>query len=175
MEVHGNIKSLKKAIEQDYLGKAREINRHKNAQIRDIRQALDNDIYALESELRQKLDSKARETNAMVLNEQKLTAKMQFEEAREQMVQEVLGKAREDFPILMKSKKYIDFVKKNVPKNAEVFGNPFFKKHFKNLKVEKEMSGVKFIKGPIIYDLSLEALLEAREFSARGKLIEELW
>jgi len=175
MEVYGSIEGLKKALEEDYRAKLRKVNSRKAAQLKEIRNSLKKHLALVEAELKQEADSKLREANAMVLNEQKLSAKRSFEEAREKMVQAVLSEVRESFPTVMKSKPYLDFVKKNSPKDAVVFGNPFFGSHFGKLRVDENLMGVRFVKGSVIYDLSLNALLEAKEFAVREKAIEALW
>ncbi len=175
MEVHGSIEELKKVIEGDYRKKIREVNSHKRAQIREIEKKAKQERALLQRESKQEIDSKAGEAKAMVLNEQKLAAKRRFEEAREAMIQQVMNEARKGFPRLMKSKQYLDFVKKKVPSGCTVYGNAFFKKHFKNIKAEKDLNGVRFEKGAVIYDLSLDALFEAKEDAIREKVIEALW
>ena len=175
MEIHGSIEGLKKAIEADYKGKISELNTGKNAQIKEIRAAAKKELALLETELEQGSEARAQEAGAMVLNEQKLSAKRGFEEAREAMIQEAVEAVKSKFPSVMKTRQYTDFVKKRVPKGAAVYGNAFFKKQFKGLKAEKNLNGLRFEKGSVIYDLSLDALFEAKEFAVREKVIEALW
>ena len=175
MAVYGDIKELKKAIEQDYAQKLREVNREKDARIKEIKARANNELGELKTAIGREIEEKKAETRAMVLNEKKMEAKNKFEESREEMIQTVLDDAVKRFPEVMKGKKYSSFVKKYVPAGADVFGNPFFKKQYKKLKPETGVSGLRFVKGEIQFNLSLEALLEAKEFSARQKVIETLW
>lgn len=175
METHGSIEDLKKAIEADYKTKINELNSGKKAQIKEIKAVAKKELALLEAELGQESGAKVQEASAMVLNEQKLAAKRGFEEAREAMIQEVIEEVKKKFPTVMKNKQYTDFVKKRVPKGATVYGNAFFKTQFKGLKVEKDLNGLRFEKGSVIYDLSLNSLFEAKEFAVREKIIEALW
>ena len=175
METHGSIEELKKAIEADYAQKINELNKGKTAQIKEIKASAKKELSLLETELEQESEAKAREAGAMVLNEQKLAAKRGFEEAREAMIQEVIETVKGKFPSTMKTKQYADFVKKRTPKGAKAHGNAFFKKKFKGLKEEKGVNGLRFEKGSVIFDLSLDALFEAKEPAVREKVIEKLW
>ncbi len=174
MEVHGNIKGLKKAIKENYDSKIREVNSRKAAQVKEINKSMKQELAVLQAALEQESGSKIREARAMVLNEQKLSAKRMFEDSREQMVQEVMASAKKKFPAVIKSRRYIDFVKKQVPKGVTVYGNSSLKKNFRNLKTEN-LSGVRFVRGSVIYDLTLDALFEAKESKIREKIIETLW
>ena len=175
MEAHGSLDALKKAIQADYRKKAREINSHKAAQIKEIRANAALQTSLVQKELSQDLEARAAEARAMVLNEQKLSAKRAFEEAREAMVREVLSEARERFSNVLKSSQYLGFVKRNSPSNAVVYGSPFLKKHFRGLKPDTSMNGLKFVKGQVIYDFGLESLLESRESAVRERVISTLW
>jgi len=175
MAVYGDIEGLKKAIEQDYAQKAREVNKGKEASIKEINAGAMEEQDEVEKAAQREIEEKKAETRAMVLNEKKMEAKKKFEESREEMIQSVLDEAKKRFPEEMKGKKYLSFVKKHALAGAEVFGNPFFKKQFNRLKPEAGVSGVRFVKEDIQFNLSLEALFEAKDFAVRQKVIETLW
>ncbi|MBN2127120.1 MAG: hypothetical protein JW703_01875 [Candidatus Diapherotrites archaeon] len=175
MELHGSINGLKEAIQKDYAEKIEEINREKNAQINELRKKFKEESILLEDELQQNQELKLKELKTRVLNEQKLAAKHEFEKAREEIIQKVMTEIKQDFSKIMKSKEYLEFAKKSIPENAVVYGNPFFKNDFQNLKAEKDLMGLRFEKENIIYDLSLDALFEAKEFLIREKIANILW
>ena len=175
MAVYGDIEGLKKAIEQDYAQKAKEINKETAIRVKEIEKRTEKELADLKTASHKDIEEKKAETRAMVLSEKKMEAKKKFEETREEMIQSVLDDAIKKFPEVMKGKEYDSFVKKNIPTNADVFGSPFFKKQFRKLKSESGVSGVRFVKEDISFDLSLEALFEAKEFSVRQKVIETLW
>jgi hypothetical protein len=175
MELHGNINGLKEAIQKDYDEKIEEINKEKNIKINELKKIFNNELNELENELQQNQELKLKEIKTRVLNEQKLAAKYEFEKAREELIQTVMSEIKQDFSKIMKSKKYLDFAKKSIPANAIIYGNPFFKQEFQNLKIEKDLIGLRFEQENIIYDLSLNALFEAKEFSIREKIAGILW
>jgi len=175
VEAHGSVEALKKAIAEDYSKKIREINSHKAAQVKEIRANAKLETALVQKSLKQEIESRVSEARAMVLNEQKLSAKRAFEESREAMVQEILSDARKAFPKSLKGTQYKSFVKKNSPGKAVVNGSPFFKSQFKGLKPEPGLNGVRFVKGSVIYDLGLDALLEAKQSTVREKIISTLW
>ncbi|MAF80008.1 hypothetical protein CL629_02930 [bacterium] len=175
MEVYGNIENLKRAIEDGYKAEIRELNKDKAAQIKKDKAESDGAKTLLQQQFKQEIDAKVLEERTMVLNEQKLATKRKFEEAREAMIQTVLEETKKEFPKIAKSSKYIALVKKTAPKQSKIYCGSGLKKNFKGSTEEKGLNGVKCVKNSIIYDMSLDALFEAKESKIREKVIKELW
>jgi vacuolar-type H+-ATPase subunit E/Vma4 len=175
MEVIGDIEGMKAAIRAEYQKRLRDIEEQKRTRLAEVKAKAKAESSALKKRHAGELEARLREARGIVLNEQKLSAKRRFEEAREAMISDVIEAARKRFQTVVGSKRYLDFVRKRVPKKTVVYGPPSLKKHFRGLRVEKGLTGIRFVQGNVICDLTLESLLEAKEAAVRDRIIKALW
>ena len=70
----------------------------------------------------------------------------------------------------------MDFVKKKMPKNVKpVVGNAKLKTAFPNASIDKTVIGVKFKGENVIYDFSLNGLLDSKKEELRSVVTKALW
>jgi vacuolar-type H+-ATPase subunit E/Vma4 len=176
MQIYGNIQALKKGIEEKYAKEIRDIDKDITSQIREINKETDKKVNLMKADQKTVREEEVRKTKSRVMNEEKLKAKKAFEEAREKMIDSVFKDAEKKLGKKANEKAYIDLVKKKIPKDAQaIVGDAVLKKHFSNAKMDKTVIGVKFKSENIIYDFSLNGLLESRKEHLRSVITKSLW
>ncbi len=178
MEVYGNISALKKGIEERYKNEIAQIEKEAEDKAKDFDAKKKKRLQVLKADFKTRKGEKVKEAKQRVLNEKKLEAKKEFELEREKLIQQVFEDVKKKASKIVLTKQYIEYVKKNVPKEKgflAMVGPAFLKKSFPKSKEEKGLIGVKFVGDEIIYDYSINALLEAREDFVRHTITKNLF
>jgi len=177
MEVFGNIEALKEAIEKKYTSKIREVEKEKEKQLNEIDKELKKKLNLLDSRMKTASDAEVKKTHSVILSEEKLKAKKEFEEKREELINKVFKEAEKKSKKIVRSKEYIDYVKSNIPKEKDlkVTGSDALKKHFPKLKVDKNILGLKFESEGIIYDFTLDNMINSKKDVLRHEISKVLF
>ena len=110
MEVYGNVEALKKAIEKKYHSMIQGIEKDKKKQLTDMLEEVRENLSLLKSHMKTQTDAEVKKTTSMTLSAAKLSAKKEFEEKREAIIESVFSKAAEKAKDIAHSKEYLDFV-----------------------------------------------------------------
>lgn len=178
MEVFGNVKGLKGAIEKKYSSKIKEVEKEKEKQLAEIDKELGKELELLRSRMKTTTDAEVKKTHSMILSSEKLKAKKEFEEKRESLIEEVFKKAEKKASKITHSKEYMDYVKSNMPKeqNARVIGDgAYYKESFPKLKINKSIVGIKFELEGLIYDFTLNNIINSKKDILRQEVSKILF
>lgn len=178
MEVFGNVKGLKGAIEKKYSSKIKEVEKEKEKQLAEIDKELGKELELLRSRMKTTTDAEVKKTHSMILSSEKLKAKKEFEEKRESLIEEVFKKAEKKASKITHSKEYMDYVKSNMPKeqNARVIGDSaYYKESFPKLKINKSIVGIKFELEGLIYDFTLNNIINSKKDILRQEVSKILF
>ncbi len=173
----GNKRYIKDSIKEHYLQKLKEFQQAIQEKEKEIQRNTAEKIKRIRNEYLQKMKKELETVKASTLNEEKLKAKREYEELREELIEKVIAELRKKFEEISKSKEYAKLVKKNMPKtyNFAIVGNEKLKKLLKKAKLDKSIKGVKFITEDAEIDFSLERMLEAKIENIREVIAKELW
>jgi len=178
METFGNIEALKGAIEKKYASKIKEVEKDREKQLKEIEQELNKKLEVLKSRMKTKIDAEVKKTHSMILSEEKLKAKKEFEEKREGMIESVFKEAEKKAKKIAHTKEYMDFVNKNLPeeKDLSIIGDgTYYKETFPELKVDKDLIGLKFESKGIIYDFTLDNIIKSKRDILRQEVSKVLF
>ncbi len=178
MEIYGNIEALKGAIEKKYSSKIKGIEKETEKQLADIDKELSKELELLKSRMKTTTDAEVKKTHSMILSSEKLKAKKEFEEKRESLIEGVFKKAEKKASKITHSKEYIDYVRSNMPKeqNVRVIGDDaYYKEHFPKLKIDKSIVGIKFELEGLIYDFTLNNIINSKKDILRQEVSKILF
>lgn len=166
MQVFGNVEALKKAIEKKYSSMIKDIEKDKEKQLADIAKELKEKLSLLKSHMETETDAEVKKTTSMILSSARLNAKKEFEEKREAIIESVFKEAEKRAKEIVHTDEYIDFVKKNMPKakGLSVIGDSdHYKEPFPDLKVDKDIIGLKFESEGAVYDFTLDNIIASKK------------
>lgn len=177
MEIFGNVEALKGAIEKKYSSKIKEIEKEKEKQLGEIDEELKKKLELLRSHMKTIMDAEVNKAYSMILSGEKLKAKKEFEEKREALIDAVFKEAEKKAKSIVHTKEYIDFVNKNMPKEESlVIGDgDYYKKFFPKLKIDKNIMGLRFESEGVIYDFTLDNMIEAKRDVLRHEVSKVLF
>lgn len=178
MEMFGNVEALKKAIEKKYSSKIKEVEKDRDRQIEGINKELKKEFDLIGLRMKTVTDAAIKKTHSMILSSEKLKAKKEFEEKREALIYEIFRKAEKKTGKIAHSKEYVDYVKKNMPKAKGLVvkgDSTYYKKEFPKLKTDKNIVGVKFESEDVIYDFTLDNMINSKKDVLRQEVSKILF
>ncbi len=178
MEVYGNVDALRKAIEKKYSSMVQSIEKDRKQQIDIMLQEAKEKISLLKAHMKTETDSEAKKTSSMALSAAMLSAKKDFEEKREALIESVFGKAAAKSKDIAHSKEYVDFVKKSLGslKNLSAIGDSdYYKKDFPSIKIDKKITGLKFEAEGVVYDFTLDSMIASKRDILRHEVSKILF
>lgn len=177
MEVIGNIELIKKSIQKKYEKEIRVIEKETSKEIEALNAEASKQKALQIAKIKTSRDAESRKVYSKILSEQRLNAKKQFEEAREEYIKEIFSEAFEKAKTIAHSNQYIDFVKSQSPSGSfsVTADGDFFKKHFKDVKIDKAIIGMKFQADEVSYDLSLDGILTSKRDVLRHSVSQVLF
>jgi len=173
MKSFGDLEQLKKIIEEKYSQEFDEIAKTTKEYTTEIEKEYKVRLEKEQEKIMSETVAEAERVKVKTLIEKKLEAKHQFETVRETYLQGVLESVRKKAINMFHSSHYIKFVKSALPKDLKSYtalgDDTFYKKHLKlkNFVVDKSVIGVKIIAPPVVYDYTLETLLQAKNEKMR--------
>ena len=177
MKVYGNLELFKERINQDFDKQVDDLHKETGKQETEINDSYKAKIKEFNKEFDQKIEQEANSLKVRVINEEKLKAKVDYEEEREKLINEVFDKATEQLKKAVHTKKYVDYIKAKLPKLSKmeiIADSDFFKQYFKNVKVDASLTGMKVISGNEIYDFTADSLMDAKKDSFRSEVVSIL-
>jgi vacuolar-type H+-ATPase subunit E/Vma4 len=178
MEVFGNIEALKGAIEKRYTSKIKEVEKEKEKALSKIDNELQKELGVLRPHMETITDAEVKKTHSMILSEEKLKVKREFEEKRESIISSVFKEARKKAKKVAHSTEYMDFVKKNMPEEEDISiigDSEYHKKIIPGLKVDKNIIGVRVESKGAIYDFTLDNMIASKKDILRHEVSKVLF
>lgn len=169
MKVYGNIEALKSSIKKKYSAQIRAIEKDIEKKIKELKKETERKIALIKSRTKTLADLEAKKLYAMLMNEAILKAKRDFEKKREELINKVFDEAYKKAKKIAHTHEYIEYVKRKIPKEElEVIGDsPYYEKFFPNLKIDKNVIGLKFKSTNVVYDFSLDSGLKSQKEKLR--------
>lgn len=178
MKVYGSIDALKKGIQKKYNEKIREIEKGTDEGVKRLEAGTMKEIEIIRAEAAVQTAAEANVAKARTLNEEKLKAKMEFENERERMIVSVFEEIQKRKEKIATGKEYIGYVKSEIPKGEKlecVGGSREYKKHFRDLKLDGKIVGMLFKSKNTIYDFTIDKMIESENEKLRKVVIERLF
>ena len=171
MRVFGNVDSLKQEITAVMEGKLKELEK----ELADFKAETDRDIDRKIETLREQhkttLAQDLKKEHSQILGEKTLSARKEYEEKREALIDKVFTSVLKKAKETTKSPKYINFVKTQLPsgRHVQAYGdNSYYKKFFPNMKLDNSIVGLRFSDGEVSYDFTVERMLNVRREELRS-------
>ena len=89
MQIFGNIEALKEAISKKHSAKIKQAEEEKNKKLAEIARELHKRLELLRSHMKTIEDAEIKKARSMILSEEKLKLKKEFEEKREAFIDAV--------------------------------------------------------------------------------------
>ncbi len=179
MEIYGNIDGLKQSIEKKYAAEIKKVDDEVSSRIKWLEKESNSEIALKKSRIATKTEADIRKATSKIESEENLKAKKEFEQKREEIINQIFDIAFKKVATTAHSKKYIDFLKINTPKNgfSIIADSTFYKKSFPKTKLEIDNTiiGVKFVVGAVTYDLTLDGAINAQKDILRDKVSKALF
>ena len=178
MEIFGNIETLKGAIEKKYTSEIKKIEKETEKQLAEVDKELKKKLELLRAKIKTETDAEVKKTHSMILSSEKLKAKKEFEEKREELIESVFKEAEKKASKVAHSEEYIDYVKSNMPdkEGLTVIGDAaLYEKHFPGIKVDKSIVGIKFESEGVIYDFTLDNMISSKKDVLRQEVSKILF
>jgi len=178
MEVFGNIEALKGAIEKKYSAKIKQAEKETEKELAEIDKKLKKELELVNSHMKTITDAEVRKAQSMILSEEKLKAKSEFEGKREALIESVFEEAKKRVKKITRTKEYLDFVKNNMPKeeNLSAIGDSdYYKTLFPDLKIDKNILGLKFEVEGAVYDFTLDNIINSKKDILRKEVSKILF
>lgn len=178
MEVFGDAEALKKVIESKYSLRIKEAEKEKDKKLEEIDKELKKKLEILNAHMKMTSEAEAKKAYSMVLSKEKLNAKKEFEELREKLIDSVFKEADKRAKKFAHSEEYIEFVRENMPKDSKaicVGDSDYYKKLMPNIKVDNNLVGVKFESDGVIYDFTLNNIIESKKDVLRQEISKVLF
>ena len=177
METFGNIEALKGAIEKKYSSKIKQTEKERDQTLADIDKELNKKLELLKSHMETTTDAEVKKTHSMILSGEKLKAKKEFEEKREELIEGVFKEAGKKAKSIAHSKEYLDYVESNLPGGefSSIGDSNYYEKAFPNMEIDKELIGVKFESNGVIYDFTLNNIIASKKDILRHEVSKVLF
>lgn len=176
MEILGNARSIEDSIRQKYEKDINNVQKELDKNIELKRKEFEKQKELKLADISTATDFEVKKEHSKILSEENLKAKREFESAREILIEKVFKEAEKKAAKIAHSKDYIEFVKKRMPEDCKIIADSdFFKKHFGNIKVDKNIVGVKGQIGNVIYDFSLDGIINSKRDELRHVITKALF
>ncbi|MFH1642565.1 MAG: hypothetical protein ABIC04_06740 [Nanoarchaeota archaeon] len=171
MEVFGNVEALKSSIERNYTLQIKKLNIEKEKKLAEIDKIFKKEQDILRSQMKTATDAAVKKAHSMILSEEELKAKKEFEKKRDAIIESVFKEAMKQAERKVHTKEYLDFVKKNMPDGMKAIADSdYYKKIAPDLTIDKNMQGIKFVSEDVIYDFGLNNLIESKKDILRQEI-----
>ncbi|MBW2975161.1 V-type ATP synthase subunit E [Candidatus Woesearchaeota archaeon] len=166
METFGNVEALKSSIEKRYQAEIKNAEKDRDKQLAEIAKELKSRLDILESDMKTATNAEVRKAYSMILSEEKLKAKKEFEEKREWLINAVFREAAKKAKDIVHSSGYVDYIKSSMPdeKGLSVVGDSdYYSKFFPGLKVNDDIVGLRFESENVVYDFTLNNIIASKK------------
>jgi len=178
MEIYGNIEALKSSIEKRYSSEIKKVEEDRKKQVIEIGKELKNQLVLLQSSMKTLINAEVKKAHSMIISEEKLKAKKEFEEKRESLINKVFKEAEKKAKKIAHTKEYLDFVQKNMPKEEgfSIIGDSdYYNKIFPEIDIDKNLIGIKFESEGLVYDFTLNKIIASKRDVLRHEVSKTLF
>ena len=178
MEIYGNIESLKGSIEKRYSFEIKKVEEDRKKQVMEIGKELKNQLTLLNSNMKTIIDAEVKKAHSMILSEEKLKAKKEFEEKRESLINKVFKEAEKQAKKIAHTQEYADYVQENMPKEKgfSIIGDSdYYKTIFPEMDIDKNIIGIKFESKGLVYNFTLNSIIDSKKDILRHEVSKTLF
>ena len=173
MKVLGSVNLLKKEIENTYKKKLNEFEKEQteewNKEKIGLMEEHGKNLKKIEAELK----NEEKKVFKTALSEEKLNAKKEFENKRENLINSVFEKALEGSRDVLLSKEYTESVKEFIKEkeNIELAGNyEEYKTDFQGITLDNKLNGLIMKEGNKVFDFTYNTFIDSRRLDLRHKI-----
>ncbi len=177
MTVLGNVDKFKKRLEKVYERKLKDYKGLALKEEQQLRHDFETGKNAIDLNTKIAIERESKLEVRRIINKEKFRAKQIYEQKREEIISEVFSQALERAGDFVKSKDYIKYVKSCIPNKTGIVVKADSKDYDikYNVKVKKGIIGIKAIDGRVIYDFTVQGLIDAKFESLRLMVDKELF
>ncbi|MBU0628242.1 MAG: hypothetical protein KKC75_03565 [Nanoarchaeota archaeon] len=178
MQVFGNIGNLKRAIEKKYSDKVKQAEKERDKQLEEIDRELKKKISVMRSHSDTVIETDSKRAFLRILSEERLKAKSEFEAKREKLIESVFKEAAKKAKDVAHSKRYAEYVKSNMPDGdgfSLVGDDKYYMEDFPGIAVEKGAIGIRVESEGMIYDFTLDNIIESKKEALREEVSKALF
>jgi vacuolar-type H+-ATPase subunit E/Vma4 len=178
METFGNIGGLKAAIEKKYSSRIRTLEKEKEHALKEIEKEVLKKLGELKPKMLLQKETESKRKYSTILTEEKMKAVKSFQEKREELINKVFSEAKKRAKHMVHTEKYAAYVKKNMPsgEDMQMYGDDvYYQKFFPEIKIDKALNGIVCKSRDVIYDFTLDHLMESKKESLRYEVSKILF
>lgn len=177
MKTYGNLKDLKEGLNKIFESKHDELDKYFEDKKKEIQDIYDKRLAEINSENEETLSEELESIKETYETAKKIEARNDYQAKKEELIAMVVDEIAKDASKIAKSKKYIDFVKKNLPPKATIYASS---DSFKALighpvKVDKKIDGIRAQVDNIVYDFTISSLLSSNNERIKEEISKELF
>ena len=171
MTVEGNLEHLEKEIENSYKEKLEEFQKNSLEEFNLEKKQIDEKHKKALAKARMEAEEEEKKVFKSTLAEEILNAKKEFENKREELINNVFNTASEKANEVLLGKDYLKLAKKTAKGKVKVTGGfEEYKKEFPDVEVDNRVRGVIVRKDNLIFDFSYDKFVESRRLDLRHKV-----
>jgi vacuolar-type H+-ATPase subunit E/Vma4 len=173
MEVSGNLELLKREIQRSYTEKLDSFEKECMLTFNETKKKIEEEHDKALLEIKKDLQNEEKNVFKATLSEEKLNAKKEFENKREEVIAQVFAEAEERSREVLLSKEYIDAVKAATKEKESVEfigGFEEYKKSFPAIKIDKKTDGIVVKDIVNVIDFTFSAFAESKKLELRHRI-----
>lgn len=178
METHGNLAELKENLNQIFENKIKEIDKYFQDKSVEMASEFEEKHKAILQENEKKLKEELDATSERLENQMNLEARKALQKKKEEMIFSVIEEIKTDVKKIIKSKDYLDYLKKTLPKETmDVYADSDSYSSVTKNKITKDSSldGLKAVHENVIYDLTISSLINSNLEKMKETIARELF
>lgn len=177
MKTYGNLEDLKVSLNEVFDQKIKELDRYSEKKTKEIKDIFDEKLNFMKSEHKEIMKEELSNLKERLENNQKIEEKKIEQQKKEEMIEKVVEDLRADAKKILSSKKYMDFLKKSLPKNAVVYAdsNDYSKVIDSKINIDKNILGVKATYENMVFDLTINSMIDSNIERLKETIAKELF
>jgi len=178
MQTAGNIDSLKKQIESSFVVRFEKFKGEATHKFNEDMKEIEEEYDVKLSELNLQIRSEEKNAFKTIQAEEKLGAKKEFADKREELINMLFDEVEKRISDKLSSQEYIDLIKSSMEDGKHtivIAGDEMYKKHFKNVEVDKKIRGVILKNENTSFDFTYEAFINSKKSLLRNMVNNTLF
>ncbi|MCD4740698.1 V-type proton ATPase subunit E [archaeon] len=167
MQVYGKAEDLKEFIQKKYDSEIDEVKKQQEQKSAEIKEETSRQIDTLTHKIAAQTHKEVAQAKSKTLSEEKLNAKKQFEQSREELINYIFSEVENGLPSLAHSKRYTTYLTKKTKtldtKHFKVLADSDYYKKMFSKHTKSDAIGIKLTSGDIIYDFTLSTAFQANK------------
>jgi hypothetical protein len=175
MEVKGNLEGMKKNLAKTFEKKLSDLDIQFKKESELLKKDFQKEIDRIRTENQSRLDKETKALRHKLTSEKNRQIGLIKTTKRQELINSVIDSIIKDAKEIIKSKDYIDIVKKSLPIDAKIYGDKTYEKTFGKVNEDKSINGIRAEKENIIYDFTIESMIDSKNDAIKDVIAQELF